>query len=379
MICVNKKCGTTLPDDAIYCLKCGKKQVAEPKKHRKRPNGEGSVYNQGNNRAKPWMARKAGIFIGSYATRAAAIAALEKLGEMDITDRFNMTFKQLYENWKAEHYRDLTEKGKVGYDVAYKHFEELHNEKFRSLKASDYQRVVDKQIDAGKSRSSTEKDRQLISQMCKWAMRDELIMVNYGQFIKLQDEKVKAKEIFTDDEVEKFYIEAATNDVAKIVCMLLSTGMRIGELFSIPAADVYDKYCIGGEKTEAGRNRVIPIRPEGRAFFAYFKSRAGLGLLMDGFTGNHGGRNFRERNYYPMLDKLKIRKLSPHATRHTYTSRAVKEGMPRELLQKILGHASYVTTADVYVHSDLETLINAVEPALKSDEKKVKQKKNSVR
>ena len=35
--------------------------------------------------------------------------------------------------------------------------------------------------------------------------------------------------------------------------------------------------------------------------------------------------------------------------------------MPPEILQKILGHADYNTTANIYVHADAEELVMAVE------------------
>ena len=53
-------------------------------------------------------------------------------------------------------------------------------------------------------------------------------------------------------------------------------------------------------------------------------------------------------------------KKTPHATRYTYTSRAVKEGLAPEMLQKILGHTNYSTTANIYTHIDAETLVDAV-------------------
>ena len=55
-----------------------------------------------------------------------------------------------------------------------------------------------------------------------------------------------------------------------------------------------------------------------------------------------------------------IERKTPHATRHTYASRAVKEGLPPEMLQKILGHADYSTTANIYTHIDAQTLVDAV-------------------
>ena len=123
-------------------------------------------------------------------------------------------------------------------------------------------------------------------------------------------------------------------------------------------------YVVGGEKTEAGRNRIIPIRPEGKQYFAYFAGRAKGPLFLSGCDGQKVPANFRWRDFYPLLDRLGIGRKTPHATRHTYASRAVKEGLAPEMLQKILGHANYSTTANIYTHIDAETLVTAVTNSL---------------
>ena len=64
-----------------------------------------------------------------------------------------------------------------------------------------------------------------------------------------------------------------------------------------------------------------------------------------------------------MLEKLGIPKHTPHATRHTYATWARNAGIQQEILQKIIGHASFSTTADIYIHADAEKLISAVESA----------------
>ena len=46
MICC--KCRAELPDGALYCFQCGKKQTYTPRKGRSRANGTGSVYKRGN-------------------------------------------------------------------------------------------------------------------------------------------------------------------------------------------------------------------------------------------------------------------------------------------------------------------------------------------
>ena len=82
-------------------------------------------------------------------------------------------------------------------------------------------------------------------------------------------------------------------------------------------------------------------------------------------TALHDGQrlsdNFRKREYYPLLERIGIARKTPHATRHTFASWAVSAGIRPELLQKMLGHASYDTTANIYIQSDIEQLIQAVE------------------
>jgi site-specific recombinase XerC len=49
--------------------------------------------------------------------------------------------------------------------------------------------------------------------------------------------------------------------------------------------------------------------------------------------------------------------LTPHSTRHTFASLRASAGMQPENLQKIIGHANFMTTADVYIHKDFTELV----------------------
>ena len=354
---VCKKCNAELPDGAAYCPVCGRRQTPDVRKALKRANGMGTVYKLQGRRRRPWVAAKNRVPLGYYDTKTAALEALNRIAAMDLTEKYNMTFAAVFEAWKQEHYRDITQAGIATYDHAFKVFEELHDKKFRTLRTADFQRVMDRHMH--KTHSTLSKYKQLLTQMSRWAMREEIITTNFATYVRLPENVTKEKEIFTAAEVAA--LEADGCDAAKIVLMLIYTGMRIGELFQLPLADYHETYVVGGEKTAAGRNRVIPIRPEGRAYFAYFAAIATGELLLSGYTGNQDTHNFRNRDYYPLLKRLGIARKSPHATRHTYASEARRLGMPPEILQRILGHASYATTANIYVHTEIETLIAAVE------------------
>lgn len=351
------KCKTELPSGAVYCPKCGKKQTPEARKALKRANGMGTVYKLQGRRKRPWAAAKNKVIIGYFEKKTDALEALEKLSGRSLDARYNMTFAQVFAEWSEEHYPTIGKSGVTQYDISFKIFAPLHEKKFRELRTPDFQAILDQHT--GKSYSSLAKYKQLLTQMSQWAIREEICTTNFAKFVRLPENTKKEKEVFTPEEIQK--IESDGSEAARIVLMLLATGMRIGELFVLPLQDYHQTYVVGGSKTDAGRNRVIPIRPEGREHFAYFAQHADGPLLLSGYTGEKVAANYRTRNYYPLLKRLGIPKRSPHATRHTYTSRAVKEGMPPEVLQRILGHANYATTANVYTHIDVETLVKAVE------------------
>lgn len=349
------KCGSLLPDGALFCPACGKKQT-QKKKALKRANGTGTVYKLQGRRTRPWVAAKNKVVIGYYEKKTDALEALERLSGKSLTERYNMTFADVYEEWKKEHFKTIGKDGKKSYKMAYVIFKSLHNEKFRSLRTGDFQAVMDQHLH--KSYSTVSKYKQLLTQMSQWAIREEICTTNFAKFVRLNENAQKEKEIFTEEEIQKLTEDGS--ECARIVLMLIYTGMRIGELLSLPLADYYGDYVIGGEKTEAGRNRIIPIRPEGKAHFAYFASQATGDLLLSGYTGHHTIDNFRRLDYYPLLQRLSIQKKSPHSTRHTYTSWAVKNGIAPEVLQKVLGHKNYSTTVNIYTHLDAETLVSAI-------------------
>lgn len=373
MQCV--KCKKDIPDGSAFCCWCGKKQEAQPRKTVKRANGTGTVYKLQGRRTRPWVAAKGKTIIGYFDKKTSALEALARLQGRSIDEIYNWTFKEVYEAWKDEHFREIGERGIESYKWAFDILKPLHNRKFRELRTADYQEVIDKYRD--KSYSTLSKFKQLATQMSQWGIRQELITTNFASFIKLPENVKKEKDIFSAEEIEA--LEKDGSQAAKVVLMMVYTGMRIGELFNLRVENVHETYVIGGEKTKAGRNRIIPIRSEGRVFFAEFKQRATNEFLISGYSGQKVAANFRKRDYYPLLDRLGISKKTPHTARHTFASWAVANNIKPELLQKMLGHADYSTTANIYEHFDIDQLIDAIDTpvtnALLTNQKTAENKK----
>lgn len=356
MDCV--KCKKSIPADALFCPHCGKKQAATPRKKKKRANGMGSIIKKPGNRAKPWEAQKAGVYIGCYATRFEAEQALNAVIDVRVTETLNLTFAQVYARWKPEHERNITEKGMEGYTNAYRHCTALHSRVFRKLRTSDFQEVILDMENKGLSAASCNKVVQLFGQLSKWAVREEICHTNYAPFVTIAKQEKEEKATFTPEQIQA--IQSAKSPAADIALILLATGCRPNELFSVPLENCHEDYFIGGSKTEAGKNRVIPVNGIGLAAYKKLISAAeatGDPNLIGGYSGNRKYSNFAKRDWKNLMEECGIQGMTPYSCRHTYTTLAVQSGVKPEILQKILGHADYSTTIGVYTHLGLEDIL----------------------
>ena len=367
------KCCAELPENAKFCPSCGKKLTVSPRKRKKRANGTGTVWKLSGKRNKPYAAQINRIMIGTFKTEAEAEKALARLTDRNVEDNFNMTFKDVYEAWKPSHakllYARAMERGSKdgktsgmdGYASAFKNCSELHNRVFRSLRRNDLQKVVDDIRESGKSAAVAEKVKQLYGQLYKWAIAEHIVLTNLAPSVVIISGKKKKKTIFTTEEIKK--IMNSTNPAAEIALLLIATGGRINEIFSVETSDCYDDYFIGGNKTAAGTERIVPIAPIGIGVYKKLLSIARekhLKRLIEAYSGNHIAANYRKRDYYPMLDELGIsREKTPHCSRHTYATNAVTSGVKPEDLTKMIGHSNYSITIENYDNPDAKRLIDA--------------------
>ena len=380
------KCKKEIPEDSIFCLHCGKKQISTPgHKSKRRSNGSGSVYKVKERRRKPWKAVattytncvRRTTLIGYFTTEREASDALAQLDLRNLPAGYASLLKDVYESWSRTHYDSISASSKEGYEIAWKHLSSCHNKKMRDIKTADFQAVIDDFVRNGKSRSSCNKIRILANQLCKHAMELDIISKNYAQFLRLPKEKKKEKGIFSHKEIQLLF-KNRWNPTAQIILTFIYTGTRIEELFSIETKNVHlqERYMIGGEKTEAGIDRIIPINEKIYPFIAKWYGESTQGeiqspyLLPNSKGGKKNARNFREREFYPFLEELGIldkndeqRRLTPHSTRHTFASLMVQAGAQPELLQKIIGHENYETTIDTYTHftqDDISSMVSQV-------------------
>jgi len=354
----------------------------------KNPNGYGTVRKLSGTRRRPLMAlspeqyapgetEKRSSVIGYYATRAEAMLALaewHKTAPSFYVSNMDITLDQLYNEFKKIKFPTISPDTQESYTTAWKWFSDLRHVKVKNIRSGHLQDVVNKAAAVGRSHSSLHKIKVLAGLLEDYAMQNDIIDKNYAQFIILPKSAYKEKDCFSDLDLQK--IESAAKDgiaYADVLLIMCYTGWRITELLELTpfAYDEKSQTLTGGNKTEAGKNRVVPVHPKIQPYLKKWRDMNGGRIIcrskevcLDGdkqtvqlpMTANY----FRKYWYYPTLEALGIPMLSPHATRHTFVSLLHKAGADKWDIQRLAGHASEEVTNKIYTHVGLDHLKDAI-------------------
>ena len=373
MLCI--KCRREIPENSVFCNFCGKKQATEKRRSRKRANKQGSVYKLSGNRAKPYAVvlpatydsegNKKQSYYGYYATKTEALNALNDVISKGVTDNIGLSLTQIFNEWKTLKFRELSKSAVSNYNAAFKFFEPIKDKKFKDIRAIDVQQLVDSAVELGKSRATCEKIRNLYSQLCQYAMSIDLITQNYAKFLVMPTMEKAEKEPFTREEVEKIAAAAEYDETAMIIMIFFYTGFRINELFQLTKENIHLEndipYFIGGMKTEAGKDRIIPIHSRILPYVKHFAQKESKYLIPNTKGGMTHYRRFKDDRYFPLLEKLGIKRRTPHCTRHTFaTGLQAKDTKPEDII-RLMGHTDYKTTTENYIHQQLEQLKKSIE------------------
>lgn len=370
MLCV--KCKKEIADGSAFCNWCGKKQTVEKKRSRKRANSQGSVYKLSGNRTRPWVAimpckydmegnAKRSV-LGYYSSKTEALNDLNNAVAVNVSNRVDMTLEKCYEEWSEPYFKELQKSRINNYKSIWKKFKPLYKKKIKDLRANDVQKIIDAITKDGKNVSVGREMKVLYGILCRYAMSLDIIFQDYSKFLKLPKVDKSEKKVFTSEQIDQIYNCAKSgNETAMIICILIYTGFRISELFGITCEQVNidEFYMIGGKKTEAGKNRLIPFNNKIITFIKYFYNQKNEYLV----TNNNQQitpQSFRNDMFYPFLQSIGITGITPHCTRHTFATLGQSVGIAPEDMVKLMGHTDYTTTTENYIHQNLETLRKAI-------------------
>lgn len=357
--------------------------MATPKKKKRMrlPNGIGSVHqiNDGKRRRNPWRARVPShvefnaetgkvsqkyINIGYFATETEAIEALFEYRKNPYTiESAVCTFAEVYEMWSKKKYPTVSKIAQYGYTAAYGHSAPLHNMKMRDIRAREMEGIM-LNLKGGYQLQS--KLKTFWGQIFKYALEHDIVQKDYSAFVKLRD---KAPETTRTDiakeDIQSLWNEADEgNKIAKIAIVYIYTGLRATELLEATKdnVDIEKRIMIAGKKTEAGRDRRIPLHRAILPFIEEFMKEDGEHLITYEKKSKRVPFTYSRFNvmeWIPLMESLNM-KYTIHYARHTCATLMREAGIEEDIRKLILGHKSTDIT-DRYTHYSDEMLIKAID------------------
>lgn len=326
------------------------------KRNRMRGNGEGSVVKLSGKRTRPYAARitvgwtnegkQMFQYVGYYKTKTEAKNALfnyyvspydlsaDKLTAQDVFDRWVETAK--FSEEVLKNYRRVIENSGLSKKI------------FKDIKLIQLEEAARELTPAMQKRY-----KAAWKNLYLYGMKHDIVNKDLASLMELDKYKAKERDAITPSDIKDIL---SNEDI--IPKLLLYTGMRIDELLNIETenVDLESRIMIGGLKTEAGKNRKIPIHKDILPIIEELYNKGYKYLLTNG-----KGRKITYDNYLKEWHTNEVRtQYTPHYTRHTFVSRAIKLNLDRSILQKVIGHSNKDAT-DIYTHVDVDSLVNFID------------------
>lgn len=333
------------------------------------PNGYGGIVKLSGKRRKPYAvristetilvdgkARRQYKYLGYFAKRGDAVNYLSDWNKgLEVREHKSLrdtpTFAEVYEKWMDE--AENSQKGmgtatRRSRQAAFKRLAPLHDRKVASLRYSDIQPVVT----ANRHMSESTVNNMLIvlRGVADFSIKYEYTDVDFSRYVKREFSTATAiHKPFTADELRTLWRDR-DKEAAQFALITSYTGMRPSELLTahITEEDIERGYLIGGMKTEAGKDRVIPLHPDI------------IPLVREWMEYKHSGLGwFREKIWTPYMEGAGLDH-KPHDGRHTCATLMESAGIPANRRKLILGHKISDITDGVYTHVSPQELCEEI-------------------
>lgn len=190
--------------------------------------------------------------------------------------------------------------------------------------------------------------RRILSSFFSWLEDEDYILKSPVRRIHKIKTRTNIKETYSDEALEMMRDNCKEVRDLAIIDMLVSTGMRVGEMVLLNRNDIdfNERECIVFGK--GSKERVVYFDARTKIHLQnYLESRKDNNpALFVSLKSPHerlkvGGVEVRLREFGKQLG---LNKVHPHKFRRTLATMAIDKGMPIEQLQQLLGHRKIDTT-----------------------------------
>ena len=204
--------------------------------------------------------------------------------------------------------------------------------------------------------STLNRNIAVLSYFFNWAIKKEYYEKNNPCYSQKLKENNYREVMLTSNQIQEIFDVARKidNRLFQVISILLLTGMRRGELFSLEWFEInFDtqRITLSRHKTKSRKMRVIPISPELKDLLLSMRNNSSENLVVGSYS-----INILRKQWYKLLTKISCpvindkTKLTVHDLRHIYAQSLLNQGVSLEDIQSILGHQDITTTQRRYAN-----------------------------
>lgn len=385
------ECTHECSDKAFSCPSCGfpfKQNItasASRSNRKKRlPNGFGQISELKNQNLRKRF--RAMVTVGKDATGRPIVKLLKPQAYFETYNEayeallnFNkdpyslektMTLREIYEKWSVRHFAENPKRGtKSKIKMAWDYCEPMYDTPIEQIKPSNIRTLIESAfvIRNGKRKEATnvvkQEMKQILAQMFDYAMEYEIVSRNPARDLKISLPITIAKEHihFTEDELNILW-QNSDQLVVKVILIQCYSGWRPNELVNLKIENInlQTRMMVGGSKTQAGKDRTVPIHPLILPLVKHFyenASRENSEFLIPFSSYSRYHENF-ERCMKRLNINLDHR---PHDCRVTFVTLAKKYNVDEYAIKRMVGHAISDITEKIYTKRSDEWLLSEIE------------------
>lgn len=399
------ECELPVSDKAISCPHCGnplqKSRIKRTNGRKRLPNGFGRITELKNpalrNRfrvtvtvGKDGLGKPIGKLLkpnAYFKTYNDAYAALVEYNKNPYDLDNIMTVNELYEKWSTSYFKTLKSQSSMRtVTSAWAYCSSVYSVNIRELNSRhikycmEHGEVVTNNETRSPSPNIKARIKSMFNLMLDYAMEYELIDKNCARTFNVSEEikqevktTVKDHISYTDEEIELLWNnvnEVAYADVLLIQCY---SGWRPQELglIEVENVNINEWFYIGGMKTSAGTNRMVPIHSRIRPLVKKRYEEAILlnskYLLNSEKTAKSGNSTFLSYDKYRYQFNKLVKQLGlnpahrTHDGRKFFITKAKEYNVDEYAIKYIVGHTISDLTEKVYTERKSSWLASEIE------------------
>lgn len=369
--------------------------MSEEKKRRvkTRANGTGTAFKRGNT----WTACVTVGWImpedptkprvpvrktkGGFPSKKAALNYCGTL-LLATTERRRLTMQECWNEWSEPYKKRIGESTFAGYRAAYNHLKGLHGTYMDLISVTELQKCID-ETDGHRTKQMMKTVSGLLWRYC---VAHNLLDKDITNVLYIGKGQSVQREPLTPEEVEIIRKNIGKYQYAEYIYCLVFLGMRPGEMLSLKKdqlhhylrtdetgkviADIW--YLVGGKKTAAGKDRIIPISS---LILEYVKQRADTpdtDLLFPMYQYNKkkefiGYKQMTDEYlnkhvFKPMTQSLGVAEGKvPYSARHSFADKLKNADGTDKNKAALIGHSNYLFTQERYQTDTIEELAKLID------------------